>query len=330
MNFALRKPWWLAALALGLWQGCGEPKPPQIGRSLVTNGSFEAGLAPWWNATDSTGGTATVIGEAADSGTFGLKLHKGTGGWGSMVGQETLGHAAGQTFQVYARIKGEKGGEHVTFSYHGEGFEVVAEDRWRTVDRLLFMPEVNGNSSAIVSVTTDEATVSVDEVSFAQAVVERGDADEEEDNLLRNGSFESGLGLWNFWADAPENVAYTSPDARHSGYSGMVLTLDGGSMVSVKQQLPDPVTEREEYRVEARVRGAHGEELVNLCLQINHEPWDGPCNQVTAYIDWQHVSRTFSIDAALADERVGLLISMGSPGSVMLDDVVVVRTRKSR
>jgi hypothetical protein len=324
MIWSLRKRWWLGLLVLGVGAGCGGAQPPTLGENLVFNGSFESGLDGWWQA----GGDATPSADAADSGAFGLTLHKGSDGWGSMVGQETRGHTIGQTYQIYARLKGAVGGERVTFRYHGQGFEVVADSRWRTVNRMVLMPEINGDTNALVAVTTNDATVYVDEVSFAQAIVARGDADKEDDNLLRNGSFESDLGLWDFWTDSPDGSASTSPDARHSGYAGMVLTRGGeGSISSVKQPLPDPVASREKYRIEANVRGAHGGEVVNVCLQINHEPWDGPCAQVTAAVDWQHLSQEVSIDDAIVDERVGALVSLSTPGTVMVDDVIVVRTR---
>ncbi|MDY7226842.1 carbohydrate binding domain-containing protein [Hyalangium rubrum] len=329
---ALRKPWWLGVLALGLHPGCGGSDPPSIGPNLVQNGSFESGLSGWWNATDAKEGTASASGEAADFGTFGLVLYKGTGGWGSMVGQETTPHRAGQTFQVQARLKGTVGGERVTFSFHGQGFEVVAEPRWRTVKQLLLLPDSSENVTALVSVTSDNTTVHLDEVSFALAEVARGDADKEEDNLLGNGSFESGLGLWNFWTDASvkedAGTATTSPDAGRSGYAGLVLSKGPtGGGVSVKQPLPDPLAEREAYRVEADIRGTLGSEGVNLCLQINREPWSGPCIFVTATTDWQHVSETLSIDPELIDERVGLMVSLSSEGTAMVDDVIVKRTK---
>jgi len=327
----LLKPWGLGVLALGLWQGCGEPQAPlAVGPNLVHNGSFEGGLNPWWKATDSEGGTADTSPDAADLGTSGLLLHKGTGGWGSMVGQETQGHVAMQTFQVKARLRGAVGGEHVTFSFHGEGFDVVAEPIWRSVSRLVLMPEINGKASAIISVTTDEATVHVDEVSFTWVEVEQGDADTEEDNLIRNGSFESDLGLWSFWTDVPEEGrAQMSPEARHSGYAGLALTRGpSGALTTVKQTLQEPLIQGEEYRIEARVRGTHGGEQVNVCLQMNREPWDGPCAQVAAAVDWQHVSKTVRIDETLHDERAGLLVSLSTEGTAYVDDVIVVRTQK--
>ncbi|HYI01225.1 carbohydrate binding domain-containing protein [Hyalangium sp.] len=329
MIFLLRQRWWLGILALALWQGCGEPRPPiTYGPNLVINSSFESGLDGWWKATDSMGGEASTGPEAADLGSAGLMLYKGTGGWGSMVGQETQGHVAMQTFQVQARLRGVVGGERVTFSFHGEGVEVVAEPRWRTVSRMVLMPELNGNASALISVTTDEATVHVDDVSFTWVEVERGDADQEEDNLVRNGSFESDLGLWSFWTDSPEGAAYTTPEERHSGYAGMVMTRGPeGSIASVKQSLLEPVSAREEYRIEARIRGASGGEQVNLCLQINHEPWSGPCVHVKATQDWQHLSADLPIDEALIEERVGALVSLGSEGTVFVDDVIVVRKK---
>jgi hypothetical protein len=331
MSSRLLMPWGLIILALGLWQGCGEPQPPRaMGPNLVRNGSFEGTLDPWWTATDSEGGTASTSPEAADLGGSGLLLHKGTGGWGSMVGQETQGHVAMQTFQVKARLRGVQGGERVTFSFHGEGFEVVAEPIWRTVNRLVLMPEINGKASAIISVTTDNATVHVDEVSFTWVEVEKGDADNKADNLIRNGSFESDLGLWSFWTDVPEEGrAQMSPDARHSGYAGLALTRGpSGALTTVKQTLGDPLIQGEEYRIEARVRGAHGGEKVNLCLQMNREPWDGPCAQVTAFRDWQHISKTVRIDETLHDERAGLLVSPTTEGTAYVDDVIVLRTKK--
>jgi hypothetical protein len=327
----LHKPWWFGVLALGLSQGCGEPQPPRdVGPNLVLNSSFEGQLLPWWKATDSKGGTAETSPEAADIGSSGLVLHKGEGGWGSMVGQETQGHVAMQTFQINARLRGVKGGEHVTFSLHGEGFEVVAEPIWRTVSRMVMMPEINGNASALISVTTDNATVHVDDVSFTWVDVERGDADTHEDNLIRNGSFESDLGLWSFWADTPEESwARTSPEARSSGYLGLGLTRGpSGALSTVKQTLPDPLIQGEEYRIEARVRGANGGEQVNLCLQMNREPWDGPCAQVAATRDWQHISKTVRINETLHDERAGLLVSLSTEGTASVDDVIVVRTKR--
>lgn len=326
MTFSL-KPWWAGLLLLGLGGGCGEdPQPPLIGDSLVQNGSFESKLEGWWTASEG-GSTASTSAEAADVGSYGLVLHKGSLGWGSIVGQETTPHSAGQTFQVRARLKGTAGGERVTFSYHGAGFEVTAETRWRTVQRLVLLPEANEFASAFISLTTNDATVHVDDVSFSPATVERGDADEEEGNLVRNGSFESELGLWEFWSNS-EGEGVTSPDARHSGYAGLVLTRgpsEGGT--SIKQPLPDPVEAGEEYRFEFHVKGARGGEQVLLCLQVNHEPWDGPCVQVKAYSDWEHISQTLKIDPAYDDERVGAMVSLLTEGSVSVDDVIVVRVK---
>jgi hypothetical protein len=194
---------------------------------------------------------------------------------------------------------------------------------------MVLMPEINGDSGARISVHTEGATVFVDEVVFAAAEVERGDADAEEDNLIRNGSFESDLGLWTFWTNSPEGSARTTPDARQSGYASLMLTRGAeDSLTTVKQSLPEPLAEREEYRIEAHVRGADGGETVNVCLQINHEPWDGPCAQVLASRDWQKISKKVPVEGALIDERVGVLVSLASEGTAYVDDVIVVRTRK--
>jgi hypothetical protein len=330
MTFDLRKPWWLGILVLGMGQSCGsEPRAPVVGPNLVLNGSFESGLAPWWQAGGSPESTASVSSEAADSGTSGLVLYNAMQSWGSMVGQDTQGHVAGQTFHIQARLKGVAGGERVNFNFHDQSFDVVAEKDWMTVSRMVFMPEINGDSAARISVMTEGATIHVDEVSFAAAEVERGDADTEEDNLLRNGSFESDLGLWAFWTNAPEGVARTSPDARHSGYAGLVLSRGAeDGVTTVKQMLPEPLAEREEYRIEAQVRGADGGEQVELCLQINHEPWDGPCVKEKASRGWQSVWLKVPVEGALIDERVGALVSLSSEGTVYVDDVIVVRTGK--
>lgn len=329
MTLDLRKPWCLGILVLSMGQGCGEPQAPIIGPNLVRNGSFESGLEGWWRAGGSTESTASVSSEAADIGTSGLVLYNAMQSWGSMVGQDTLGHTAGQTFHVQARLKGLSGGERVNFNFHDQSFDVLAEKDWMTVSRMVLMPEISGDSAARISVMTEGATVYVDDVSFATAQVELGDADNEEDNLVRNGSFESDLGLWAFWSNAPEGVARTSPDARQSGYAGLVLTRGAeDGVTTVKQTLPEPLAEREEYRIEARVRGADGGEKLNVCLQINHEPWDGPCAQVEATRDWQHVEKKVPVEGALIDERVGLLVSLASEGTAYVDDVIVVRTRK--
>jgi hypothetical protein len=329
MTVDLRKPWRWGILALGMGLGCGEPQAPILGPNLVRNGTFESGLEGWWQAAGSTDSRAFTSSDAADEGGSGLVLYNSTQSWGSMVGQDTAGHTAGQTFHIHARLKGAKGGERVSFNFHGQSAEVVAETRWRTVSRMVLMPEINGDAGARISVITEDATVYVDDVSFETAQVERGDADGEEDNLLRNGSFESDLGLWDFWTDSPEGTARTSPDARHSGYLGLVLTRGAEfSLTTMKQSLPDPLAEREEYRFEAHVRGADGGELVNVCLQLNREPWEGPCIEVQATQDWQHISKKVPVEGALIDERVGLLVSLGSEGIAYVDDVIVVRTRK--
>lgn len=330
MTFDLRKPWGLSTLALILGLGCGEPQAPIIGPNLVRNGNFESALEDsWWKAAGSEESKAFISPEAADAGASGLVLYNGTNSWGSMVGQDTQGHAAGQTFHIQARLKGAVGGERVSFNFHGQAIDVIAETRWRTVSRMVLMPEINGDAGARISVISEGATVYVDEVVFATAEVERGDADTEEDNLIRNGSFESDLGLWTFWTNSPEGIARTTPDARHSGYAGLMLTRGAeDSLTTVKQPLPDPLAEREEYRIEAHVRGANGGETVNVCLQINHEPWDGPCAQVQASRDWQKVSKKVPVEGALIDERVGVLVSLASEGTAYVDDVIVVRTRK--
>lgn len=333
MTFSLRKSGWLVALTLSLCQGCREDgTAPIIGPNRVRNGSFESGLDGWWEALNGKDGKVETRADAADLGAAGLVLHKSTGEWGTMVGQETEGHPAMQTFQIRARIKGAVGGEAVSLSFSGQGFEVTAEERWRTVSRLVLLPEAHDNPSAIIAVTTDEATAYVDDVSIALAQVARGDADTEEGNLLRNASFESDLGLWNFWTNSlPGGTASTSPDARYSGYAGMVLTRGAeGSLTTVKQSLPDPAMANEEYQLEARIRGANGGEAVNLCLQINHDPWDGPCIQETAGKDWRHLSKKVSITEEMHDERVGVLVSLSSEGTVMVDDVIVVRTKTVR
>jgi hypothetical protein len=329
MTIDLRKPWGWGILALGMGLGCGGPQAPILGPNLVRNGNFESLLEGWWKAAGSIDSKAFTSPEAADEGAAGLVLYNSPMSWGSMVGQDTLGHTAGQTFHIHARLRGAKGGERVSFNFHGQSVDVVAETRWRTVSRMVLMPEINGDAGARISVVTEDATVYVDDVSFEAAEVERGDADGEDDNLLRNGSFESDLGLWTFWTNSPEGTARTSPDARHSGYAGLVLTRGAeDGITTVKQSLPDPVAEREEYRIEAQVRGADGGERVNVCLQINEEPWDGPCAEVQATRDWQHISKKVPVEGALIDQRVGLLVSLGSEGTAYVDDVIVVRTRK--
>lgn len=328
MSFTLRKPWWLVVLALGVWQGCGEAQAPVIGDNLIVNGSFESELNGWWTANDSDADTATVSADAADYGSAGLVLHKGPDGYYSMVGQTTTGHEVWQNIQVHARIKGAVGGEHVTFGYDDQGFEMVAEPQWRTVSRLLLMPDRSDESNARISITTNDGSVYVDEVSFSEAWVERGDADTAKGNLLRNGSFESDLSLWSFFTNNPEGTASTSPDARHSGYAGMVMSRGpDGAVTLVKQALRDPVAKGEEYRIEADVRGEHSGDLINMCLQIDHDPWTGPCISAKTYTNWQHVSEKLSIDESMIDERVGVVISPASEGTIMVDDVILVRTK---
>ncbi len=329
MTFDLRKPWGWGILLLCTGLGCGGPQAPVLGPNLVRNGSFESGLDGWWKAAGSAEGRASVSPTAADVGASGLVLYNGSNSWGSMVGQDTRGHSAGQTFHINARLRGAAGGELVSFNFHGQAIDVIAETRWRTVSRMVLMPEVNGDTGARISVVTQGATVHVDDVAFTTAEVERGDADNEDDNLIRNGSFESDLGLWAFWTSSAEGTARTSPDVRRSGYAGLVLTRGAeDSLTTVKQPLPEPLAEREEYRIEANVRGADGGELVNVCLQINHEPWDGPCAQVEATRDWQHVEKKVPVEGALIDERVSVLVSLASEGTAYVDDVIVVRTRK--
>jgi hypothetical protein len=120
-------------------------------------------------------------------------------------------------------------------------------------------------------------------------------------NLVSNGSFESGLNGWWSWTDSEEGTASTSAEAADEGSAGLVLTRGAeGNYSLLKQPLPEPVMVREQYRIEADVRGARGE-FVNICLQLDHEPWDGPCASVTAALDWQHVAQTVTIDEALSD-----------------------------
>ncbi|HEX8704066.1 MAG TPA: carbohydrate binding domain-containing protein [Myxococcaceae bacterium] len=334
---ALLKPWALSLLALSLGPGCGSSGgPPILGPNLIRNGSFEDGKleTTWWSdAKDTTDSKAFVSPDAADLGRVGLVLHKGTGtGWGSMVGQETEPHQAGETYQIRARLKGAQGGERVTLSFHGQGFEVEAEPRWRTVTRLVYLSEVGGGASTIISVTSEQSTVHVDDVSAAKAEVTQGDADKEEDNLLRNGSFESDLGLWTFYTDSgPEGTAYTTPDAGKSGYAGLVMSKGTeGGIALLKQELRDPLAEGEEYRIEAQVKGTVGGEVVALCMQINHEPWSGDCAYVTATQEWTQASKVLKFGPELRDERMEALITLGNPSTVMVDDVILVRTRRGR
>jgi len=331
------KPWALTVLALSVGAGCGSGGgPPILGPNLLRNGSFEDVKleTTWWSASNDTQNSkAYVSSEAADLGSRGLVLHKGTGtGWGSMVGQQTEPHQAGATYQVRARLRGVKGGERVTLSFHLQGFEVEAESQWRTVTRMVLMPEGIEDTTALISVTSSESTVHVDDVSVARAEVTLGDADKEEGNLLRNGSFESGLGMWTSFTDAGrEGMASTSPDACESGYAGMVLSKGpAGERVLVKQELRDPLAEGEEYRLEAHVRGAVGGEALALCVQRDEDPWDGPCVAVTAGMEWTHVSKTLKIDPALNDQRADVVVSLVSEGTVHVDDVILVRTRPSR
>lgn len=333
MNSLLRKPWWLGLVALGLGLGCGEPQAPvAVGPNLIANGSFEGSLSPWWAANDSQGGSGDRSPAAADIGSSGMELRKGTGGWGSMVGQETAGHSAMQTFRFKARIRGAKGGELVNINFHGQGFNVTAEPLWRTVDRLVLIPDAGGGTTAMITAISDDSTVHVDDVSAFNVEVAQGDADTEDGNLIRNGSFESDMGLWKFWASAPEqSQAWTSPDARGSGYAGLVLNQGApGGFTTLQQTLADPVFQGEEYRVEARVRGEHGGEKVNLCVQMEDEPWDGACLFVTATTGWQHVSKTLRIEEKMNDQRSVLLVSLSSPGKAYVDDTIVVRTKQKR
>jgi len=322
------KPWVLGVLALSLGCGGGGAPPTVVGPNLVRNPSFEAGLAPWWTATEEDG-KASLSAEAADHGSMGVVLTKGTIGWGAIVGQATEPHQAGETYQARVRLKGAVGGERVIVRFHGQSFEVEAEPRWMTVTRLLYMHEASDDNVAMLSVITNGATVHVDDVSFAKAEVARGDADEEENNLLGNGSFESDLGMWNFWTDAgSDGAATSSPEGRQSGYAGLVLSKGpSGSAVAVKQELRDPLAEREEYRLEAQVKGTQGGEAVVLCLQNRDAPWDGPCIQVTATTGWTHLSEKLTFDAALVNKRVGVLVSLASEGTVLVDDIIIVRTR---
>ncbi|WP_224367045.1 carbohydrate binding domain-containing protein [Hyalangium versicolor] len=328
MHFNLRKTCGVGFLVLCLGQGCGEPHAPVIGPNLVSNGSFEAELAGWWSWTDSTGGKASTGAEAADEGRAGLVLYKGKDGFNSMVGQTTELHQAWETYEIRARVKGAIGGEHVTFSYHGYGFEVVAEPYWQTVSQLVLLPEPQDDSNARISVTTDEATAYVDTVSFALADVERGTADKEKNNLIHNGSFESQLGLWALWTDSPTGTATTTPDARVSGYAGLVLSRGTeGSYTLLKQSLRDPVFSQEQYRIEADIWGATGLEQVTICLQLDREPYAGPCVAIPLAIDLQHLSQTVTIDDALNNENISVVVSLSSEGTAYLDDVIVVRTQ---
>jgi hypothetical protein len=325
---ALRRPWLSGLLALGVWQGCGEAgSPPSIGANLMQNSSFEDGLQGWWTATDSEGGMVTATPEAAHSGALGLALYKGKGGWGSSAGQDTAPHSAGQTLHVSASLKGAAGGERAYIGYHSQGFWVTLTPEWQRVSRLMLMPDASGDAAAFITNTTELSTIYVDDVIFAPATVAQGNADKRPDNLLRNGSFESELSLWDFWTDSPGGTASTSPAAGRSGYAGLVLTKGAdGWAANVKQQLVRPLAAGERYRVELQLQGTRGGERVEVCLQVNYDPWHGPCLAVVASKDWRGFSGALSVDAVLHDEYVGALVSLRSQGAVRVDDVTLVRS----
>jgi hypothetical protein len=295
----------------------------------MQNSSFEDGLRGWWISTDSEGGSAVVLPEASSSGALGLALYKGQGGWGASAGQDTTPHSAGQTVHVSASLKGSVGGEVVYLGYHSRGFSVTLTPEWQTVSRLMLMPDAEGDVAAFIANTTDSSTIYVDDVIFAPTEVARGKADEFSGNLLRNSSFESELSLWDFWTDSPEGTAATSPTAGHSGYAGLVLTKgSSGWATNVKHQLADTLVEGETYRFELQLQGEFGGERVEVCLQINHEPWDGPCAEIFATGEWKKFSKTLSVDASLDGERVGALVSLRSRGLVRVDDVTLVRVEQ--
>ncbi len=329
MASALWKPW-VGLLALGGLLGCGESKsPPRIGDNLMNNSSFEEGLQGWWTSNDSEGGAADTRPEAASTGSLGLVLSKGEGGWGSSAGQDTVPHHAGQTLHISVSLKGAVGGERVYIAYHSKGFWVEATPEWQTVSRLMQMPDDSGDAAAFITLNTDFATIYVDDVVFAPAEVALGVADKAPDNLLRNASFESELSFWDFWTDSPEGKASTSPEAGASGYAGLVLTKGAeGWASSVKYQLSEAVAAGERYRIELDAQGLRGGEQVEVCIQVNHEPWDGPCVSLKATTDWEHFSETVTIDEALDGEQVGFLVSLKSRGTVRIDDVILVRVHR--
>lgn len=322
----LRKTWLTALLALGVWLGCGEEGvPPSIGANLLQNNSFEDGLQGWWTVTDSEGGMVTTLPEAATSGALGLALYKGKGGWGASAGQGTPPHSVGQTIHISANLKGGAGGEVAYIGYHSQGFWVPLSDKWQNISRLMLMTDDAGDAVVFITNTTELSTIHVDDMIVAPVTVAQGDADKLPDNLLRNGSFESELSLWDFWTDSSGGTASTSREAGRSGYAGLVLTKGAdGWATNVKQQLVKPLAEGEQYRVEFQLQGARGGETVEVCLQVNHDPWNGPCVAVVASKGWKGFSRTLSIDASLDGQRLGALVSLKSEGSVRVDDVSLV------
>jgi hypothetical protein len=324
---ALRRPWLTALLALGVWLGCGEEGfPPSLGANQLQNNSFEAGLEGWWTVTDSEGGMVTTLPEAATSGALGLALYKGKGGWGATAGQGTPLPSVGQTVQLSANLKGSAGGELAYIGYYSQGFWVTLSDKWQNVSRLMLITEEKGDDVVFITNTTEFSTIHVDDVIVAPVTVAQGDADKLPDNLLRNGSFESELSLWDVWTDSSGGTASTSRAAGRSGYAGLVLTKGAdGWATNVKQQLVTPVAEGEQYLVELQLQGTHGGESVEVCLQVNHAPWNGPCVAVVASKGWKGFSQTLSIDASLDAQRLGALISLKSEGSVRVDDVSLVR-----
>jgi hypothetical protein len=324
---ALRKPWLTALLALGVWLGCGEEEfPPSVGANQLLNHSFEAGLEGWWTVTDSEGGMVTTLPEAASSGALGLALYKGKGGWGASAGQGTPPPSMGQTVQLSANLRGGAGGEMAYIGYYSQGFWVTLSDKWQTVSRLMLITEDKGDDVVFITNITELSTIHVDDVIVAPVTVAQGDADKLPDNLLRNGSFESELSLWDFWTDSSKGTATTSRVAGRSGYAGLVLTKGAdGWATNVKQQLVTPVAQGEQYRLEFQLQGARGGESVEVCLQVNHDPWNGPCVAVVASKGWKSFSQMLPIDASLNAQRLGALVSLKSEGSVRVDDVSLVR-----
>jgi carbohydrate binding protein with CBM4/9 domain len=174
--------------------------------------------------------------------------------------------------------------------------------------------------------TTEFATIYVDDMVVAPVTVAQGDADKLPDNLLHNGSFESELSRWDFWTDSSSGTASTSKVAGRSGYAGLVLTKGAdGWATNVKQQLLTPLAEGDQYRVELQLQGTRGGETVQVCLQVNHDPWNGPCVEVVASKGWKGFSQTLSIDASLDNQYLGALVSLKSEGGVRIDDVSLVR-----
>ena len=209
-------------IELKLYVEPGSGDEPEAPSNVVVNGDFETGDLTGWESWQQT----EVNEEASYNGNYGIHL-KGDGGWGGLLKQDFTGLEAGEIYVANMWIKTNGAGVNIQFKDSDKvDPEILKSNNFYTdpaeysdwvYASFYIIPKADTMYINICGAGTGSAEdVYIDDIEL-KLYVEPGN--EDEDNLVKNGSFENGTDNW----DVKKPTCLLDSTDAHTGANSMLL-----------------------------------------------------------------------------------------------------------